>query len=146
METRTIEQLSELQIEDLRDLYHAYTSWEDRTLDDVRTAIEFSNEVVGLCPVGTDELIACARVLTDYTYYGTVYDVIISTDHRREGLGTRLMSEVIEHPALRSIDLYLGARDGLVPFYEACGFETRRMTIGLDDREEDLDPMVYRRG
>jgi hypothetical protein len=56
------------------------------------------------------------------------------------------MSEVIEHPALRSIDLYLGARDGLVPFYEACGFETRRMTIGLDDREEDLDPMVYRRG
>jgi GNAT superfamily N-acetyltransferase len=70
---------------------------------------------------------------------------VVSETRRRGGLGTRLIEEVVDHPPIESVDLYLGSRDGLVPFYENCGFEMRAMTIELEDRDEDLHSMVYRR-
>lgn len=140
-----VTELTDDQIADLTKLYGTYHSWADRKGDAVRQAVEHSDEVLALIIPNTEELFACARVITDYTYYATVYDVIVSPDVRRRGVGTRLMETVVTHDPLTELDLYLGARDGLVGFYEACGFERRDMTITLPGITENLNPMVYRR-
>jgi predicted GNAT family N-acyltransferase len=63
-------------------------------------------------------------VLTDYTYYATVYDVVVAEAVRGEGYGRQLMAGVLEHQDLQSVDgLALTCRAGLVAFDESVGFE-----------------------
>lgn len=115
--TRT---LSPADAEDLTLLYEEYDWWEDRQVEDVRRALSETEVAVGIQEDGT--LIAAARVLTDYTYYAYVFDVIVACDRRGEGIGKQLMRAVRDHPELDDVTLSLLCRSGLVPFYESVGF------------------------
>ena len=131
-------------------LYADYEWWADREEADVRRALGETPVAVGLTEDG--RLLAAARVLTDYVYYGTVFDVVVAADRRGEGLGRQLVAAVRDHPALADLPgLSLLCREGLVPFYEAVGFERYgrevtvpeggaeelvRMTVEFDDRED----------
>ena len=118
----TVRDLTPADAEALTALYRDYEWWADRTTEDVRQALVETGVAVGVEVDG--ELVAAARVLTDYTYYAKVYDVIVAADRRGEGNGERLMEAVREHPDLQSVDgLALGCREGLVEFYESVGFE-----------------------
>ena len=123
----------ELTVDDapaLTALYEDYEWWADRDVDAVRTAI--AETEVAVCIEDTGELIASARILTDFTYYATVFDVVVATDRRGEGVGATLLEGVIDHPKLQAADgLSLLCRRGLVPFYESVGFE-------LFDRDMDI--------
>jgi|GEM_PF-888354 len=144
MELEPVYDLTDGQVEDYCDLFQSYRWWEDRTLDDVRTAIENTDVVVGLVDGDTGTLVAAARAFTDAVYYGKIYDVIVEESLRGDGLGRVLLDELIAHPALDSLDvLILDCREGLIPFYEACGFRRHELTADLDGREEDLVPMTY---
>jgi predicted GNAT family N-acyltransferase len=91
-----------------------------------------------------DELVAAARVLTDYQYYTTVYDVIVAADRRGEGYGEQLMAGVREYPALQELPgLALLCREGLVPFYEFVGFEM--FDEDVDVPEGGSEPLVRMR-
>ena len=106
-------------------------------------------------PIGEDEqenededdgdLVAAARILTDYTYYAMVFDVIVHAERRGEGLGEELMAAVVTHPPLSGLDLSLLAREGLIPFYEACGFEPQGGIDHPDGEPEKLRFLAYRR-
>lgn len=111
----------------LVDLYDQYEWWDDRTVADVRAALRETEVAMGVSDgrgAGDRDLVAGARVLTDYRYYATVYDVIVARDRRGEGLGERLLSALLDHPDLQALPgLSLLCRRGLVPFYESVGFE-----------------------
>lgn len=108
---------------ELTALYREYDWWSDREASDVRAALRETDVGVGVESGG--ELVAAARVLTDYTYYANVFDVIVAADRRGEGLGRELMAAVRDHPDLQSVaGLSLRCRRGLVPFYESVGFES----------------------
>ncbi|MGA9400647.1 GNAT family N-acetyltransferase [Haladaptatus sp.] len=115
--------------EELTELYEEYEWWEDREVDGVRTALAETEVVVGVeCETsgksGDGDLVAAARVLTDYTYYANVFDVIVAADRRGEGFGEILMEAVVDHPDLQSVvGLSLLCRRGLVPYYESVGFD-----------------------
>ena len=118
----TIRNLTPANAEALAALYGDYEWWADRTVEDVRRALAETEVAVGVEADG--ELVAAARVLTDYTYYAKVYDVIVAADSRGEGHGERLLEAVVDHPDLQAVDgLALGCRAGLVRFYESVGFE-----------------------
>jgi predicted GNAT family N-acyltransferase len=103
-------------------LYNQYGWWDDRETAEVRQALEATTVAVGVEADGS--LVAAARVLTDFTYYATVFDVIVAEDDRGEGYGRDLMEAVQSHPDLQSaVGLSLLCRRGLVPFYESVGFE-----------------------
>jgi GNAT superfamily N-acetyltransferase len=121
-------------------LYEDYEWWDDRTESRVRKALAASDVAVGVVTDddgGADEdgnLVAAARVLTDYTYYAMVFDVIVAADRRDEGLGEVLMTAVRDHPDLQSVDgIELMCRDGLVPFYESMGFERHPTEVDVPE-------------
>jgi predicted GNAT family N-acyltransferase len=122
-------------------LYREFEWWDDRERGDIERALENTSLAIGLRD--RDELVAAARVFTDFVYYAKVYDVIVAESRRGEGLGNRLMETVTEHPDLGSIDVIeLGCREGLIPFYETCGFEVYD-TLLADEHEENFVKMNY---
>jgi len=94
------------------------------------------------------DLVASARVLTDYTYYATVYDVIVAADRRGEGVGRTLMEAVTGHPDLQELSgLSLLCRRGLVPYYESVGFELYDGEVDVPEgTTEELVRMTYTHG
>ena len=139
----------ELTVDDapaLTALYEDYEWWADRDIDAVRTAI--TETAAAVCIEDADELVASARVLTDFTYYATVFDVIVAADRRGEGVGATLLEAVIDHPDLRAVDgLSLLCRKGLVPFYESVGFELFDPDIDIPEGgTEELVRMTYASG
>lgn len=106
----------------LTNLYEDYEWWADRDIDDVHAALAETEVAVGV--MDNDELIAAGRVLTDYTYYANVFDVIVAVDRRGEGFGEMLLEAIVNHPDLQDVvGLSLLCRRGLVPYYESVGFE-----------------------
>jgi predicted GNAT family N-acyltransferase len=129
---------------ELRALYGTYEWWDDRDERKVRRALAATDEVVALRDDESGDLVSAARVLTDYTYYAMVFDVIVHEDHRGEGLGEDLMAAVVTHPPLADLHLTLLAREGLVPFYESCGFEPQGRIDHPDGDPERLRFLAYR--
>lgn len=132
---------------ELCDLYDQYPWWESRTADDIRTMIEHTDLLVGLRDAETGDLIAAGRVITDFVYYGKVFDVIVAEGHRNNGFGRTLMESIIEHPALDSLSiLTLDCRERLIPFYEDCGFNRQEKEYTIDGRTEELVGMAFIQG
>lgn len=128
---------------ELTALYEDYEWWADRDVDGVRESLAETEVAVGVEDDG--DLVAAARVLTDFKYYANVFDVIVAADRRGEGIGETLLDAIIEHPELRGIDgLSLLCRRGLVPFYESTGFELFDPEIEIPEGgTEELVRMTY---
>jgi predicted GNAT family N-acyltransferase len=127
--------------DELRALYDEYEWWADREYAYVERALEHTSLAIGLRDGG--ELVAAARVFTDFVYYAKIYDVIVAEARRGNGFGERLMETVIEHPDPDDINLQLDCREGLVEFYEQCEFEEHDMTTEIAGSEEGFIPMVH---
>jgi len=124
-------------------LYEEYEWWADRKVADVRAALAATEVAVGIEIDG--DLVAAARVLTDYRYYANLFDIVVAESHRGEGVGERLVRAVLEHPALESVvGVSLLCRRGLVPFYESVGFEYSDPETELPEGgTEELVRMTY---
>jgi predicted GNAT family N-acyltransferase len=129
---------------ELTALSEEYAWWEDREVEGVRDALAETEVAVGVEDGGN--LVAAARVLTDYTYYATVFDVIVAADRRGEGLGETLMDAVVGHPDLQDVPgLSLLCRRGLVSFYESVGFDVFDQEVEFPEGDaEELVRMTYR--
>ena len=132
-------------VSELCSLYETYEWWADRSEDDLRQALVGTDEAIALRDEDTNELVASARVLTDYTYYAMVFDVIVDTARRGKGLGRELMAAIVAHPPLSGVPLTLLAREGLVEFYESCGFEETEPIAHPDGAPETLRFLAYGR-
>ncbi len=86
--------------------------------DQVRRAFEHST----VCCVGTDgsRLVAAARALSDGEYHATIYDVVVDPDYQRQGVGSRLLRELLSRLPVWRIVLVADA--GVQPFYGRLGF------------------------
>lgn len=131
-------------LEELRDLYRTHWWFADRDLERVRRSLKHTDEFVGLRESVAGRLVASCRVITDYTYTGKVLDVIVDEPLRRQGLGRELMAAVTDHPELQDVEeLTLNCREGVAPFYRACGFRVHEMIDRGDGTDEDYFVMVY---
>jgi len=126
-------------------LYGEYDWWADREVDRVRQALAETAVAVGVEDDG--DLVASARVLTDFTYYATVYDVIVAADCRGEGVGVTLLDGVVDHPDLQDVPgLTLLCRRGLISYYESVGFELFDREVDVPEGgSEELVRMIYER-
>jgi GNAT superfamily N-acetyltransferase len=72
----------------------------------------------------TGKQVGFARAVTDFAVFAWLMDVFILEDYQRQGLGQRLMQEIITHPELKTVIRWgLGTKDahGL---YQKFGFNS----------------------
>lgn len=112
-------------------LYQQYGWWDDRSLAEVEHALAHTPLAVGVRE--SDEMVASARVLTDFTFYANVFDVIVASDRRGEGVGQHLLAAVVDHPDLADVDPTLMCREGLVGFYAQCGFDPYPESVAVPE-------------
>lgn len=123
MRWRRVTELSREQKDDLHELYRNEWWTADRKRADVDDVVEHSDEIVAFCDADTGRLAAFARVLTDYTYKAFVFDLIVAAEFRETGLGERVVEEVLDAPALSSVEhVELYCLPDLVGFYGRWGF------------------------
>jgi predicted GNAT family N-acyltransferase len=122
MSYQTIDKLAPNQIYELVDLYKNEFWSKNRTHQDVVKMLAASDIIIGLVDE-SEHLIGFTRVLTDFVYRATIYDVIISPHHRNQGLGAKLMDALIHHPQLSQVEnIALYCLPEMIPFYERWGF------------------------
>jgi len=145
-------------VDEMLSVYRTYEWWADRDRGTWERALAETDELVVVRndgAAGSDvedagdeendgDVIAAARVLTDYVCYAMVYDVIVHADRRGEGVGRLLVEGVTTHPRLDDVDPSLLAREGLVAFYERCGFEDPTPIEHPEGEPEELHWLVDR--
>ncbi len=126
-----IYRLTENHIAQLHALYQQEWWTNSRTLAETRKCVAGSQICLGLTDTN-DELAGFARVLTDYTFKALIFDVIVRKDHRKTGLGDKLMSLIKSHESLKTVKHFeLYCLPEMFGFYTKHGFTTNTGEIRL---------------
>ncbi|MBD2214320.1 GNAT family N-acetyltransferase [Nostoc linckia FACHB-104] len=124
MHYQIVDHLTENQILELVDLYKDEFWSKNRKYQDVVKMLAASNIIIAFV-TDSQELIGFTRILTDFVYRATIYDVIIKPTYRKMGLGAKLMDAAINHPQLREVEqIALYCLPEMMPFYQRWGFTT----------------------
>jgi len=119
---RIIRQLQPQHIVQLVDLYQGEFWCNTRKHEDVLRMLDNTDIVIGLIDQD-DTLCGFCRVLTDYVYKATLYDVIVAPHKRNLGLGDVLMQTLLALPELNGIEhIDLSCLQSMLPFYRRYGF------------------------
>lgn len=119
-----VEELTERQVRQLHELIQQQWWGGKRSLDDVRVMVEHSSLMVGLVDRSDDRLVGYCRVLTDFVFRATIYDVMVDRRLQGQGLGKRLLDELCSSPKLQQVSfIYLACEPAMFPFYERWGFK-----------------------
>ena len=126
---RIVATLTESQVSDLMDLYKNEFWCNKRTREDVVRMLAATDVIIGLVDEGDGvpprklRLIGFTRIMTDFVYRGTIFDVIVHPTYRKMGLGKVLMDAVLNHPQLQAVEnLSLNCLPKMIPFYKRWGF------------------------
>ena len=71
-----------------------------------------------------DEMIGCARAITDFTRFAYLSDVYVEPSHRGHGLGRWLVQTMLDHPDIGRVRWVLHTRGRTAHFYQQFRFET----------------------
>ncbi|MFI8685968.1 GNAT family N-acetyltransferase [Rossellomorea sp. NPDC077527] len=123
MDFEIVERLNSEQVEELHLMYQTEWWTKERTISDIQSMLENSDIVMGFVGAKDKELVAFARILTDYVYKAIIFDVIVHPSCRGKHVGEKLMNQLIKHPSLHKIKHFeLYCRPEMIPFYEKWGF------------------------
>lgn len=73
-------------------------------------------------------LIGFGRVLTDFVFRASIWDVIIDRDYQGRDIGTELMRRIMNHPALARVELFWLCTRNKQAFYAGLGFSDKEQT------------------
>ncbi|HXV68469.1 MAG TPA: GNAT family N-acetyltransferase [Nitrospira sp.] len=97
----------------------------ERTIEDVKAMLRHTD--VALCAWDGEQLVGFGRVLTDFVYRATIWDVIVDKAYQKQGIGTEIVRRILNHPRLKQVELFwLCTRRP--EFYEKLGFSSREQT------------------
>ena len=121
----TFSEKKELEASQLLQLFHQAPWAKDRTLDDAKEMLRHTD--VALCAWDGDQLVGFGRVLTDFVYRATIWDVIVDKAYQKQGIGADIVQRILSHPRLKKVELFwLCTR--MPEFYEKLGFSSKEQT------------------
>jgi ribosomal protein S18 acetylase RimI-like enzyme len=121
----TFTEKKHLNPEQLLRLFHQAPWAKHRTLKDARDMLRHTD--VALCAWDGDQLVGFGRVLTDFVYRATIWDVIVDEAYQKQGIGSELVQRILTHPRLKKVELFwLCTRRP--EFYETLGFSSKEQT------------------
>ncbi len=114
-------------------------SWaKARTVDDVKDMLTHTDLAISAWD-GT-KLVGFGRVLTDYVYRASIWDVIIDPGYQGQDIGTKIMDRILHHPLLSRVELYWLCTRDKQAFYEKLGFSSNEQTGMVWDRSKHTPP------
>ncbi len=120
---KAVEKLDQKQIEQLHLLYKNEWWCKNRTLSQTAEVVENSSLIFGIVD-SSDNLIAFARVISDYIFKAFVFDVIVAKEHRGKGLSKKLLNAILNHSKLKNIEtIELYCLPEMKPLYAKYGFK-----------------------
>lgn len=108
---------------ELQDLYR-FTHWgRSRSLEQIEKMLNGTNLCFSVRY--NDRLVAFCRMLTDFVFRGSLWDILVHPDHQGKGLGSQLIEYALNHPAVKNIPIVTTYSSELTPFLGRHGFENR---------------------
>ncbi|HDQ92916.1 MAG TPA: N-acetyltransferase [Synergistetes bacterium] len=105
---------------DLQELYR-FTRWgRSRSIEQIDRMLHGTSMCFSVRYGG--ELVAFCRVLTDFVFRASLWDIMVHPDHQGKGLGSSLLDYALDHPGLRSLPLIITYTSELAPFLSRLGF------------------------
>ncbi len=113
-------------VEQLARLYE-HAPWAlGRAAADIREML--ANTDLALSAWDEGRLVAFGRVLTDYTYRASIWDLVVDPGYQGQDIGTQIMQRILEHPALKRVELFWLCTRDKQNFYEKLGFTSNEQT------------------
>lgn len=107
-------------------LYQQAPWAEGRTLEDARTMLTHTDLTISAWD--GDRLVGFGRVLTDYVYRASIWDVIVDKTYQGQKIGTELVQRILHHPSLKIVELFWLCTRDRQKFYEKFGFSAEEQT------------------
>ncbi|MDO9509002.1 MAG: GNAT family N-acetyltransferase [Thermovirgaceae bacterium] len=105
---------------DLQELYR-FTRWgRSRSIEQIDLMLQGTSMCFSVRHSG--RLAAFCRILTDFVFRGSLWDIMVHPDHQGKGLGSSLLDYALNHPKVRSIPLIITYTSELSPFLSRLGF------------------------
>ncbi len=106
---------------------YALAPWgKGRTVDDAREMLTHTD--VAVSAWDENHLVGFGRVLTDYVYRASIWDVIVHRDYQGLDIGTEIVQRILHHPDLKRVELFWLCTRDKQAFYEKLGFNSKEQT------------------
>jgi ribosomal protein S18 acetylase RimI-like enzyme len=128
------DQKSDVDLEQLQALFNAHAFWaKERRIEDLAIAIEHSDPTISMWD--GKKLVGFARATSDGIYRAMIWDVVIDKTYRGLGLGRQLVTTLVNHPKLATVERVYLTTSHQQNFYERLGFiRNDTATMILDQR------------
>ena len=109
-------------LEKLQVLFNENTLWaKERTIDQIKQMLENSNVIITLWY--KNNLVGFGRATTDQVYRAVLWDIVVSKNVQRFGLGKVIVEELLKDKKINSAEkIYLMTTDSK-DFYKQLGFK-----------------------
>ena len=109
-------------LEKLLILFNQNTLWaKNRNLGEIKTMLANSNVVITIWK--KNNLVGFGRATTDQVYRAVLWDIVVSKDVQRVGLGKIIVEELLKDEKIKSAEkIYLMTTDSK-DFYKQLGFK-----------------------
>ena len=109
-------------LEKLQILFNQNTLWaKDRSIKQIKTMLANSNVIITIWK--NNNIVGFGRATTDQVYRAVLWDIVVSKDMQRIGLGKVLVEELLKDKKINSAEkVYLMTTDSK-DFYTQLGFK-----------------------
>ena len=109
-------------LEKLQVLFNHNTLWaKDRTIDQIQQMLSNSNVIITVW--SKTNLVGFGRATTDEVYRAVLWDIVVSKEVQRVGLGKVIVEELLKDKKINSVEkIYLMTTDSQ-DFYKQLGFK-----------------------
>ena len=118
---------------------YGQTDWaRDRSLDDTKLMLAHTD--VAISAWDGPRMVGFGRVLTDYVFRASIWDVIVDRAYQDRDIGKGIIHRILTHPKLERVELFWLCSRRYQAFYASLGFSDKEQTGMVWDRRKHLPP------
>jgi ribosomal protein S18 acetylase RimI-like enzyme len=118
---------------------YAQTDWaRHRSLDETKRMLAHTD--VAISAWDGSRLVGFGRVLTDYVFRASIWDVVVDRTYQDQDIGKGIVHRILTHPKLEQVELFWLCTRRYQGFYASLGFSDKEQTGMVWDRRKHTPP------